>query len=304
MSAELTLLELQREFLRALREPVFGAAREKTELPPRAGGVSDSFHRMAEQHITGTDRLAPVERLELYHRQYWYRLLDSLTEDFPVLRQLLGVEAFGRLQEAYLEAEPSRSFTLRHLGSRLADYLQNHPEYGGAQPVLAAELARIEYTLCEIFEVADLPLADPAMLGTEPLALAAHLHLFALKSPADEVWRRAGEATVPAEWPAAAEAPQFWVAVYRDRQGRQVRRLAAGEFTLLQAIAAHGDLAQALDKLDPATVDATDISRWFQEWMERGWLCQRPATPHPTRITVTAIPAVSQPVRIITPSPI
>jgi hypothetical protein len=58
----------------------------------------------------------PEERLELYHRQYWYRLLDSIEEDFPALRLLLGRAPFWRLVEEYLLAAPPTSFTLRHLG--------------------------------------------------------------------------------------------------------------------------------------------------------------------------------------------
>lgn len=63
--------------------------------------------------------LQPVERVEIYNRMYWFRLLDSLGQDFPGLRALLGDEKFWRLAERYLAECPSCSFALRDLGSRL-----------------------------------------------------------------------------------------------------------------------------------------------------------------------------------------
>ena len=34
-------------------------------------------------YIKPNDRLTSVDRLEIYNRQYWFRVLDSLYEDFP-----------------------------------------------------------------------------------------------------------------------------------------------------------------------------------------------------------------------------
>ena len=82
MPAERNLLGLQRRLLAALQEPIFGDSRSRSELPDRAGAVSEAFIQTANDLIAPSPTLQPVERLELYHRQYWYRLLDSIAEDF------------------------------------------------------------------------------------------------------------------------------------------------------------------------------------------------------------------------------
>ena len=108
--------ELQREFFRALLLPLRGSSRNSTELSPSDEGHSPEFFRIADEIIKPGPSLTSAERLELYHRQYWFRILDSLAEDFPVLRKMAGDGIFWELIEGYLLGRPSRSFTLRHLG--------------------------------------------------------------------------------------------------------------------------------------------------------------------------------------------
>ena len=73
MPAEGNLLKVQRRFMAALREPIFDGSRSRSALPARAGAVSPTFIETANDLIAPSATLQPVERLELYHRQYWYR---------------------------------------------------------------------------------------------------------------------------------------------------------------------------------------------------------------------------------------
>ena len=52
--------------------------------------------------IKPNDWLTSLERLEIYSRSYWFRILDGLYEDFPGLAAVLGQRAFHRLARAYL----------------------------------------------------------------------------------------------------------------------------------------------------------------------------------------------------------
>ena len=83
----------------------------------------------ADSFIRPNDRLTSFERLEIYNRQYWFRLFSSFEEDFPGLKSVVGMRRFERLMRAYLEAHPSRSFTLRNLGSSLVAWLAENPQY-------------------------------------------------------------------------------------------------------------------------------------------------------------------------------
>ena len=84
-SASHDLYLMQCRFLVALQEPLVGESRAKSELPSRPLALSENFGRTARDYIAPSATLRANERLELYHRQYWYRLLDSLAEDFPAL---------------------------------------------------------------------------------------------------------------------------------------------------------------------------------------------------------------------------
>jgi hypothetical protein len=114
-----------------------------------AGAVMSPFNSSiaaeARKLVKRNDRLTATERLEIYHRQYWYRILDSFNEDFPGLCAVLGDRAFQRLANAYLAECPSQSFTLRNLGSRLEAWLMAHPEFTGQKLALAIDMIRLEW---------------------------------------------------------------------------------------------------------------------------------------------------------------
>jgi hypothetical protein len=279
--ADIDLLTLQRRFLNALGEPIFGDSRARSELPDRAGEASASFVATANDLIAPSRNLAPIERLELYHRQYWYRLLDSLAEDFPALRRFLGEPRFWSLLERYLLANPPRSYTLRHLGAGLADFIAQTPE-SLPHPVHAAELARIEYALCDAFAAGDKPPVAPDELAHARQALQPHLTLLGLRTPADLLWRRGGRLRQPLRSPSLW--PTRYCAVFREGSALAVERLPNAAYAILAAIARLGSLDQALSEVCVTTKllrrrDAGRVQEWFRVWTVRGWLCQGDPAP-------------------------
>ena len=57
---------------------------------------------VASEFIKPNDRLSSFERLEIYNRQYWFRVLDCLYDDYPGLRAVVGERKFLKLARAYL----------------------------------------------------------------------------------------------------------------------------------------------------------------------------------------------------------
>src|SRR6202046_3849111 len=108
------LLDLQRRVAAAIMHPLTG---DETMPRRRRDGVSNATE--ADAIIRPNDRLTSFERLEIYNRQYWFRLYSSFEEDFPGLQAILGRAKFDALMRAYLTDCPSESFSLRNLGSRL-----------------------------------------------------------------------------------------------------------------------------------------------------------------------------------------
>src|SRR6516162_2919647 len=46
--------------------------------------------QVAAEFIKPNDRLSSFERIEIYNKQYWFRLIDIFYDDFPGLRAILG----------------------------------------------------------------------------------------------------------------------------------------------------------------------------------------------------------------------
>ena len=135
--------------------------------------------------------LSSLERLEIYNRQYWFRVLDSLYDDYPGLRSILGQRTFGRLSVAYLTRYPSTSFTLRNLGSRLEKFLLEEPQWTGRRAILALDMVRFEWARIIAFDAERRPpLTIDDLLGQDPgrlrLGLQPYLSILHLGYPLDD----------------------------------------------------------------------------------------------------------------------
>ena len=271
------LLELQRQFLGELFHPLWGESRQKTSLPGEGPPPPIGFIATAKKLITPSRTLIPEERLELYHRQYWFRLLDSLGEDFPALHWLLGEEAFWNLIEDYLLANPPTSHSLRYLGAGLADHIARHASAIPHAPH-AEDLARVEYALCLAVELGERPTVEPANLATDRLDLQPHLQFIPMRTPAEILHARAMRSAPCRHLSAPKKTAIRIVAIYRYRNEAQLRRVPAPEHALLSAIARTHSLDAAMDHalslpiaLRPKSQQT--IQTWFRHWFELGWIC-------------------------------
>ena len=98
------LAQLQRQMATAVMRPL-----TRNETMQQRDGSGNSVAAEVSSFIKPNDRLTSFERLEIYNRQYWFRIFSSFEEDFPGLKSIVGVRRFERLMRAYLEANPSRS---------------------------------------------------------------------------------------------------------------------------------------------------------------------------------------------------
>jgi hypothetical protein len=261
--------------------------------------LNTSISAEANRLVKPNDRLTSTERLNIYHRQYWYRILDSFNEDFPGLRSILGERAFERLTRAYLTDCPSQSFTLRNLGSRLETWLTERPEFAGKHLALALDMIRLEWAHIEAFDNAERkPLGPEDLLELGPelrVALQPYVSLLQLRYPVDELRVHLNEhldehsaASNAVGRPARRHSVrrfarlrprQIFLAVHRVDFSVYYRRLDAGEFRLLEALRQSQPIGAALDsalagaELAPAELQQT-IQNWFANWAQLGWLCR------------------------------
>jgi hypothetical protein len=260
--------ELQRGFFRALLLPLRGSSRISTELSASDEGHSPEFFRIADEIIKPGPSLTSAERLELYHRQYWFRILDSLAEDFPVLRRMAGDGVFWELIEAYLLERPSRSFTLRHLGEAFAEFIEISPLLDPLRRTWFSSVAKTEYAFMECFESAQGALPEAQDLANEVIELQEHVKLLHLPVPADLCWDWSDFSTG-----SASELGAVDVAVWREPSGRsRHERVAASEVSLLIRLKSGIRLDALFESLPEPSPTEEEITLWFAKWHGHRWL--------------------------------
>jgi hypothetical protein len=289
------LLTLQRAVARAVMQPLTRSDRMQRKAP--GGGRMNAY---AARYIKPNDRLTSFERLEIYNRQYWFRVLGSLTEDFPGLRAVLGGRRFEAMCKAYLTECPSRSFTLRNLGAQLETWLRQNPNWIRDRRVLALDMVRLEWADIEAFDgeakpalrSEDLREAKPAslQLGIQPYVQLLDLHypvddlLLEVKHGDDApdrasnaVQERRKHSRVRAV--AKLEPAEIFLAVHRLDFSVYFRRIEPEEFALLTALRSGKTVERAIELAFPkSSVPAADraafVQHSFQTWAALGWFCR------------------------------
>lgn len=282
LSTNADLRILQRSMAAALMQPL-----------TRHDGLQS---RTQVDFITPNDRLSGFQRLEIYARQYWFRLLDCLYDDYPALRVLLGEMRFHKLCRDYLAAHPSTSWTLRNLGSQLSAFI-TEPK--------ARDVARVEWAQTLAFDepqkktlhIDDLLGADPSALrlGLQPCVIALRIDhavdhfITAMKKTDADVRSGASQAMSQAPTRAAIiKAPRLkkevlHLVIHRHENTLYFKRLTREAFLMLTALRDGLTLADAVElalaEADPTTDWPVQIRDWFAEWSQLGWFCKPSPQP-------------------------
>ena len=281
-------------------QPLTDSERMQRRAP--GGG---SMRRYAARFIKPNDRLTAFERLEIYNRQYWFRVLSSLYEDFPGLRAVLGARRFDAMAKAYLIRNPSRSFTLRNLGSRLVSWVKKNPKWAGDNQALALDILRLEWADIEAFDGK----AEPALRQEDlrkgadaklKLRLQPYISLLRFCYPVDDLLLEVRKDDEDTDFASNAFAErqkrkrvravaklrpaQIFLAVHRIDYSVYFRRLEPEEFAMLTALRAGKPLGAAVEFGFRESAVALEqrpakVKEWFATWAALGWFC-RPDAKH------------------------
>jgi hypothetical protein len=288
----MTLLELQRRMAEDVRRPLTAdfEMQETTDDGALVGAIAASY-------ISPNDRLSSFERLEIYNRQYWFRLISAVSEDFPTLSALLGQHRFDSLILTYLNENPSTSWTLRDLGAKLPSFLEAHPEFTGRRQRLAVDVARLEWAYVDAFDRTHrTPLAteEAQRIGPESkLSLQPHLQLLELSYPVDslvlavkkhtpetEIVSNAANRRVAQTRPTlpAMRQERVWLAVHRFEDSVYYRRVDRETFLLLSALRSGASVSEAVTLAFEKTrlnaeEQANVLRESFAHASELGWFC-------------------------------
>ena len=289
------LLALQRRMARAVMTPLTPSEHMRSLAPN-----GRSMRAVASEIIKPNDRLTSFERLEIYNRQYWFRILSGFAEDFPGLRSVLGGNKFDRMAKAYLADCPSQSFTLRNLGARLEGWLRKNPQWAGTRQQLALDMVRLEWADIEAFDgAAEPPLKPEDLAGANPaklrLRLQPYIQLLDLHYPVDDLLLEVRKVEEDTDFASNAfserhhrkrvsavarlKTEPIFLAVHRMDDSVYFRRLEAEEFAILHGLRSGKPLNSAVESAlrkssIPAEERPAHVQRWFQTWAALGWFCR------------------------------
>lgn len=283
----------------AIFRPLTGDDRMQPRWPDgrRTSAVADEF-------IKPNDRLSSFERLEIYNRVYWFRILDCIYDDYPGLRAILGDKKFMRLVTAYLARYPSSSFTLRNLGQHLEKFLGQKPELTAPHRELALDMARFEWAQVVAFDgeakpgiqTDDLLDASPAKLR---LALQPYLSLLrlnyavdkflvavkkreadALRDEASNTFEAMPRATTRKRSLPLPKRERIYLVVHRHQNTLYFKRVEPEGFAILEQLARGRTVEKAcaigLRGTSRSNADwSHQIQEWFHDWSALGWFCQQ-----------------------------
>lgn len=288
----MSLDHIQRSMFDAIRQPL--TANENMRQRSRDG---KSMGAVADEIIKPNNRLTSFERLEIYNRQYWFRILSSLSEDFPGLRAIIGEKRFDKMAVEYLYECPSRSFTLRNLGSRLESWLRQHPEHIAGNEQIALDMVRLEWAEIEAFDEAARPRlteADLPALGPDPkFQLQPYIRLLDLNYPVDDLLIRVRRETDETDIVSNAvtervhsrsrrrvlpKPERVFLAVHRADNMVFFKRIDREAFIILSALRDGKSLSEAVDEVDWSGRNIEeamdDVQKWFAYWSAQGWFCK------------------------------
>ncbi|MEJ2620304.1 MAG: DNA-binding domain-containing protein [Candidatus Thiodiazotropha sp.] len=261
------LAELQRDFCDALLS---------SEEPPAA-----LLSEIADDHLA-------LQRFQVYRNNFIVLNGDAVADMYPVIKRLLGDEAFRMLATAYVRNDPPSERTLLLYGEHFADFLSAIPELS-ALPYLS-DIARLEFAWTAAYHAADeVPLRAEqiAHLSSDVITgfqLQPHssMQLLASDYPIQRIWMVHQDSTH--DEVISLDEGGCRLAVIRPQSTVEVRELSKGEFELLSRLADAANVAQAFESAIEVEPEF-DLQQFFAQHLLDGTFTNEIKIPDVSEIT-------------------
>lgn len=282
--SECTLKELQSWFGSIILQPLTEEDTSQTFTPS-----GNPLQKEALRYINPSATLASHQRIQIYNQQYWWRLLNVLESNFPLLARLFGRAAF-RYQVAvpFLSHSPPQDWSLNKLGDTLPEWLGAY--YKGDDLVFVRQAAEIDACFTKSFLAPDEPPIPVDLLATRtetallstPLQVKKHLCFFSHQ----ENWLSFRQTLLEKEvdyWvehpfpPLIKQRTHRWV-LFRNRCNVLAwRKMASKEYTLLfqlQNPCTLDQLCHFIEKQSPLFQKKAKehLQHWLTHWIHSDWL--------------------------------
>lgn len=243
----------------------------------------------ASQYIVASPFLRPHQRIQIYNQQYWWRLLNTLHANFPLVTRLFGCQAFNeKIAIPYLLKYPSNHWSLAFIGERLPKWILE--SYQEPDQNLVYNTADLDLSFTTSFMAAQFPSLDlsqflgdnPESLLGNPIYLQPHIRLFTWEHHLflfrENLLKQGFDYWLENPFPELLKGNTYRFILYRNAKNFIAwREISEGEFLLLESFKNGATLSEACEKLESQSDEiyehaVTHMQQWLQEWAHLGWL--------------------------------
>lgn len=245
----------------------------------------------ATRYIVPSSTLKPHQRLQIYNQQYWWRLLNTLHINFPLVTRLFGRNGFNeQIGIPYLMKYPPNHWSLSAVGERLPGWISEC--YLEPDQNLVHHAATLDWAFTASFIAPQLKTLDlarliqqkPESLLNTPFYLQPHIHLFTweydLLTFRDKFLEQDADYWIENRFPDLPKGKTYRFILYRNAKNNLAwREITQGEYLLLTCFKTGSSMASAcefMETQEPALYNevATNLQKWIQDWTQLGWLTQ------------------------------
>lgn len=236
-----------------------------------------NIEKEAPLYIKKSPTLKPHERIEIYNQQYWWRLINTMQEHFPLVLALFGTTPFNdQLAIPFLKKYKPYDWNINLLGEKFPKWIDE--AYNEQDKALVLNAAKIDWAYISSFLAKDVKQA--AFDLNEKLLLSPSLHLFEM--PYDlfsfrrEVLKKEADYWLDNSFPELNKGRPFYFIFYRNQNyDLASQEIDEAEFRILSLFKKALSLNELCDILDDHPFQdkaEKNLSAWIQKWTSKALL--------------------------------
>lgn len=274
------VVELQKiqELFWQLTQAPEGVEKKFSELQRAGKAPIEDLNQLISERSPGQ----ALERMEIYAQMYFWRIFESLEEDFAVTASLLGKESFHALVVEYLKQHPSQGYDLALVGQHISRFLSTFsPPFRGPETLLR-ELSNLEWQLIEVSREKEVSPLSETKLKEIPVDKWENLVL--QRIPASRIicsnfdlinpWRKKIIHQKEPTWQDFLIKEQSLL-LWRKNQELQLQDVEMPEVKLLDSLwepLSFSQLCEACYEIEPSAA-AQLAAQYLKRWVDWGILC-------------------------------
>lgn len=255
-----------------------------TQSLQRSHELPEHSQMQAMNYIAPSLTLKPHQRLEIYHQQYWWRLIKAMQDNFPTVFRLFGEGPFQwDLCVPYLSVYPPEHWAIFRLGEKFPEWLSTH--YHAEDRTLVLTCAAIDAAVGHAYWCAQRPVVNFEHMSqkeilNQKLFLQPFIHLFELSADffsfRENLLKNPSEHYNANAFPQMSYGKQYFVLYRTPTNVIAWRHISRSEFWMLSQFKKGSTINQACEKLEIMRGTLLEealatIPLWFKQWTVLEW---------------------------------